>query len=152
MTLPLSPVGQSLSALLTGGASSPQKRRSTEATPPATPTSATMVNITYTSTPATIPPPPPTPEIGAGGVPIPPPPPPSLPTAEPHLKRVNWQKMPKAEGTVWGEVSPIPMLSYCHTFILPFHIQLGGLDEAIELAELDTQFAMHKSKGQLTGS
>ena len=60
--------------------------------------------------------------------------------------------MPKTEGTVWGEVSPIPMLSYCHTFILPFHIQLSGLDEAIELAELDTQFAMHKSKGQLTGS
>lgn len=62
------------------------------------------------STPGSVPlppNPPPTPEGGVGGVPIPPPPPPALsgPT-QAHLKRVNWEKLHGAEGTIWKEVSP----------------------------------------------
>lgn len=41
--------------------------------------------------------------------------------------------------------SHVFILSYTHSPILT---QLSGLNEAIELADLDTQFAVRKSKGQ----
>ena len=100
-------VGHRLSSSLLS--STPLKRQSTEATPPATPT--TMADITTSSTPGLIPPPPPTPVMGPGGIPLPPPPPPSSLTSQPHMKRVNWQKMTRTDGTVWGEVSLIPIPS-----------------------------------------
>ena len=62
--------------------------------------------------------------------------------------------MARTDGTVWGEVGPIPIFSYYHSpililsFPIPRYIQLSGLDEAIELAELESQFAFRKSKGQ----
>ena len=136
-------VGQRLSA-----GSRTSTPHSTEATPPATPP-VSMADITASSTPGLIPAPPPTPAIGPGGVPLPPPPPPSSLSSQPHLKRVNWQKMATTDGTVWGEVSLIPILPYSHS---PIPTQLSGLDEAIELAELDSQFALRKSKGQLADS
>ena len=95
------------------GTSTPQRRRSTEATPTATPPTA-VADITSFSTPGIVPPPPPTPAVGPGGVPLPPPPPPPSLSSQPHMKRVNWQKMTKTDGTVWGEVGLIPMF---HTAI-----------------------------------
>ncbi len=72
-------------------------------TPIQTPNTSTM------STPEAVPlppNPPPTPATGVGGVPIPPPPPPAF-SAETHsnLKRVNWEKINGAEGTIWKEVN-----------------------------------------------
>ena len=170
-------VGLKLAAVLSGSSTTPLKRHSAEATPPTTPTN----DITTSTTPGTVPPPPPTPVVGPGGVPIPPPPPPSFSSAQqPLMKRVNWQKMARTDGTVWGEVcashshvlilpfprshTPIPMFSYSHTTLLPHsHIlmlpffpflipllQLSGIAEAIELAELESQFALRKSRGQQT--
>ena len=150
-------MGLKLAAVLSGS-STPFKRHSAEVTPPATPSN----DITTSTTPGIVPPPPPTPVVGPGGIPIPPPPPPSLSSSssQPHMKRVNWQKMARTDGTVWGEVGPIPMFSYYHSPIplFSYHhsliphssLQLSGLDEAIELAELESQFAFRKSKGQQT--
>lgn len=66
-------------------------------------------DVSTMSTPGSVPlppNPPPTPVGGVGGVPVPPPPPPSIPGAQQgHLKRVNWEKLHGAEGTIWKEVT-----------------------------------------------
>ena len=97
------------------------------ATHPATPTPAgATADISTSSSPGAVPlppVPPPTPQGGVNGVPVPPPPPPTLPgtSSQSHLKRVNWEKVPGAEGTIWREVcqpgSLVPIFASVFFFI-----------------------------------
>ena len=89
-------------------------RQKVKMEPPLSPTKPPLQSPTKTpnssmmSTPGAVPlppNPPPTPATGVGGVPIPPPPPPAFSAeSKSHLKRVNWEKISGAEGTIWKEV------------------------------------------------